>query len=156
MSASKPEVTIYTDGASAGKSGAPGGWCAILVYGEHEHAITGNDPFTTNQRMEVTAAIRGLQALKRPCKVTVVSDSAYLVNCMQQNWHEKWVKNGWKNAKNKAVSNRDLWEELLTAIKRHDTSFAHVRGHNGHIYNEKCDFLAVEAKKAGECASVTN
>jgi ribonuclease HI len=149
----QPEVTIYTDGASSGKSGAPGGWCAILVYGEHEHAITGNDPSTTNQRMEMTAAIRGLQALKRPCRVSVVSDSAYLVNCIQQSWWRKWEKNGWKNAKGKAVSNRDLWEELLQAMERHDVIFAHVRGHNGHTYNEKCDLLAVEAKRAGVYAA---
>lgn len=102
--------------------------------------------------MEITAAIRGLQALKRPCKVEVVSDSAYLVNCMQQSWWRKWYKNGWRNAKNKPVSNRDLWEELLAACKPHTVLFAHVRGHNGHEYNEKCDFLAVEAKKAGAYA----
>lgn len=145
----KPLVTIYTDGASSGKSDAPGGWACILVYGEHEQAIMGNDPKTTNQRMEMTAAIRGLQALTRPCRVRLVSDSAYLVNCFQQRWYQRWKKNGWKNAKQKPVSNRDLWEELLLATKRHEVLFVHVHGHAGHEYNERCDLLAVEAKKNG-------
>jgi len=149
------EVVIFTDGASSGKSDGPGGWACILVYGEHEHAITGNDPATTNQRMEMTAAIRGLQALKRPCKVTVVSDSAYLVNCMQQCWYEKWTKNGWKNAKGKPVVNKDVWEELLEAVSKHEVIFAHVHGHAGHEYNERCDFLAAGAKKNGAYALET-
>lgn len=144
-----PNVIIYTDGASSGKADAPGGWACILVYGEHEQALVGNDPKTTNQRMEMAAAIRGLQALTRPCEVTVISDSAYLVNCMQKSWHKKWRKNGWKNAVNKPVANRDLWEELLAAVGKHNVTFQHVRGHAGHEYNEKCDLLAVEAKKAG-------
>lgn len=150
-----PEVTIYTDGASSGKSEAPGGWACIFVYGEREHAITGNDPKTSNQRMEMTAVIRGLQSLTRPCRVLVVSDSAYVVNCIQQGWWRKWKRNGWKNAKNKRVANRDLWEELLKALEWHEAVFAHVKGHNGHEYNEKCDILAVEAKKAGAYASST-
>lgn len=144
-----PEVTIYTDGASSGKADAPGGWAAILVYGATEHPIVGHEAKTTNQRMEMTAAIRGLQALKRPCKVQLISDSAYLVNCFQHHWHRKWVKNGWKNSKHKPVSNRDLWEELLIVAKKHEVVFVHVRGHAGHEYNERCDLLAVEAKKNG-------
>lgn len=143
------EVTIYTDGASSGKSNAPGGWAAILVFHGAEHAVVGNDPKTTNQRMEITAAIRGLQALTRPCKVNVVSDSAYLVNCMTQQWYKKWRKNGWRNAQNKYVANRDLWEELIAVIEKHEVTFEHVRGHAGHDYNEKCDLLAVEAKRNG-------
>lgn len=149
----KPQVTIYTDGASSGKSEAPGGWAAILVYGSIEHTIMGFDPKTTNQRMEMTAAIRGLQALKRRCQVTVVSDSAYLVNCFQQHWHRKWARNGWKNAKQKPVSNRDLWEELIAIVRKHDVIFAHVHGHAGHKYNEMCDQIAVEAKKSGAHAT---
>lgn len=143
------EVTIFTDGASSGKADAPGGWAAILIYGSTEHAIMGYEAKTTNQRMEMTAAIRGLQALKRPCKVQLISDSAYLVNCFQQHWHKKWAKNGWKNAKEKPVSNQDLWKELIAVVKRHEVVFVHVRGHAGHEYNERCDLLAVEAKKNG-------
>lgn len=142
-----PRITIYTDGASSGKSDAPGGWSCILVFRGHEKALTGSDPKTTNQRMEMTAAIRGLQALTRPCEAMVISDSAYLVNCMQKGWHKKWRKNGWKNAKGKPVSNRDLWEELIAATARHKVIFVHVRGHNGHIMNERCDELAVMAKQ---------
>lgn len=149
---SLPEVTIYTDGASSGKSDSPGGWAAILVYGSTEYVIMGHDPKTTNQRMEMLAAIRGLQALTRPCRVHLVSDSAYLVNCVQQHWHRKWKRNGWRNAKGKAVSNRDLWEELLLAIQKHEVTFEHVKGHAGHEYNERCDLLAVEAKKNGAYA----
>lgn len=147
-----PEITIYTDGASSGKADAPGGWAAILVFGDVERAVMGNEPKTTNQRMEMTAAIRGLQTLTRPCRVKLISDSAYLVNCFQQNWYRKWKRNGWKNAKNKPVSNRDLWEELISAVQKHEVTFVHVRGHAGHEYNERCDILAVEAKKNGSYA----
>lgn len=117
--------------------------------------MTGSNPSTTNQRMEMTAAIRGLQALTRPCKVQVVSDSAYLVNCMQQHWYRKWRKNRWRNAKNQRVRNKDLWEELLEITKEHEVTFAHVKGHNGHEHNERCDLLAVEAKKAGVYAGAS-
>lgn len=109
----------------------------------------GSEAKTTNQRMEILAAIRGLQALTRPCRVHLVSDSAYLVNCFQQNWHRKWKKNGWKNSKHKSVANVDLWKELLLATQRHGVTFEHVKGHAGHEYNERCDLLAVEAKKNG-------
>lgn len=97
---------------------------------------------TTNQRMELLAVIEGLKALKRPCRVTVYSDSAYLINGLEQKWYVNWRKNGWKNSKGEAVKNRDLWEQLLTEVERHQIYLQKVKGHSGHVYNERCDALA--------------
>lgn len=138
------EVTIYTDGACSGNPG-PGGWAAILIYGSHKKEISGGEETTTNQRMELTAAIEGLKALKEPCKVKLYSDSAYLVNAFQEDWHKTWQKNGWKNSGGKPVANRDLWEELLRLTKIHEVTFHKVKGHADDPLNNRCDELATGA-----------
>ncbi len=145
------EVTIYTDGACSGNPG-PGGWAAVLMYGNHAKEISGYDKNTTNNRMELQAAIEALKQLKEPCRVKLHSDSAYLVNCIQQKWYEKWRKNGWKNSKNQAVENQDLWEELLQLLEEHEVEFVKVKGHADNKWNNRCDELAVAAsrKAAGE------
>ena len=153
MSEKKPtrEVEIYTDGACSGNPG-PGGWAAILISGEHEKVLSGHDPQTTNNRMELTAVIEGLKALKYPCKVTIYSDSAYLVNAIQQGWLDKWQRQGWTRGKpRQPVLNVDLWKELLNYMSIHDVTFKKVQGHAGHPLNERADRIAVEEiKKARE------
>ncbi len=153
MSDKKPtrEVEIYTDGACSGNPG-PGGWAAILISGEHEKVLSGHDPQTTNNRMELTAVIEGLKALKYPCKVTIYSDSAYLVNAIQQGWLDKWQRQGWTRGKpRQPVLNVDLWKELLNYMSIHDVTFKKVQGHAGHPLNERADRIAVEEiKKARE------
>ncbi len=145
------EVEIYTDGACSGNPG-PGGWAAILISGEHEKVLSGHDPQTTNNRMELTAVIEGLKALKYPCKVTIYSDSAYLVNAIQQGWLDKWQRQGWTRGKpRQPVLNVDLWKELLNYMSIHDVTFKKVQGHAGHPLNERADRIAVEEiKKARE------
>lgn len=143
------EVVIYVDGASSKNGDGPGGWAAILVFGDVEREFSGYDPKTTNQRMELTAVLMGLRQLTRACTVHVVSDSAYVVNCFRDRWYEKWEQNGWVNAKRRPVENQDLWRELLEEVAKHEVTFEHVRGHAGHEYNERCDVLAVAAKKNG-------
>jgi ribonuclease HI len=146
--AERPLVTIHTDGACSGNPG-PGGWAAILRYESHEREISGGEPHTTNQRMELRAAIEGLCALGRPCRVRLHSDSAYLVNCFQQRWYENWRANGWKTRKKTPVENRDLWEELVRLAGVHDVSWIKVAGHAGDPLNERCDALArAEAARA--------
>lgn len=142
----KPEVTIYTDGACSGNPG-PGGYGAVLVHGDFLREISGGDPNTTNQRMELRAAIEALQALRKPCRVRLHSDSAYLVNCFQQRWYENWIRNGWKNRSKKPVENRDLWEELLRLASVHEVEWVKVAGHAGDPMNERCDVLARKAAK---------
>lgn len=138
------EVTIYTDGACSGNPG-PGGWGAILIYGGHKKEMSGSAENTTNNRMELQAAIEALRALKQPCKVKLYSDSAYLVNCFQQGWHKSWIKNGWKNSKNQPVENQDLWKELLALTEVHQVEFVKVKGHADNAYNNRCDELATGA-----------
>lgn len=138
------EIEIYTDGACSGNPG-PGGWAAILFYGDHIKELSGGDEHTTNQRMELTAAMEGLKALKEPCKVKLYSDSAYLVNCFQQNWYKNWIKNGWKNSKGKAVENQELWKSLLQLTEMHQVEFVKVKGHADNKWNNRCDELAVAA-----------
>lgn len=142
------EVTIYTDGACSGNPG-PGGWAAILRYGEHKKEMSGFVPGTTNNRMEVFAAIEGLAALKQPCQVTLCSDSAYLVNAFEKGWIENWKVNGWKNASKQPVENQDLWTILLMTIKKHghDVKFVKVPGHADNENNNRCDELARTAIK---------
>lgn len=140
------EVQIYTDGACSGNPG-PGGWAAILVVGEREKELSGAEKHTTNQRMEIKAAVEGLKALTRPCDVVLYSDSAYLVNCMTQKWYVKWKRSGWLNSSREPVKNQDLWEALLQAMEGHTLRFDKVKGHSGHSYNERCDELAREAIK---------
>jgi ribonuclease HI len=108
-------VVLYTDGACSGNPG-PGGWAAILVYGPHEREVSGGEPQTTNNRMELTAVVEGLRALKERCRVTIYSDSQYVVNAFVKHWIEDWKRRGWKNSKRKAVPNRDLWEALLSEV----------------------------------------
>ncbi|MCY0875248.1 MAG: ribonuclease HI [Firmicutes bacterium] len=141
------EVHIYTDGACSGNPG-PGGWAAILVAGTREKELSGGEKHTTNQRMEIKAAVEGLLALTRPCDVVLYSDSAYLVNCMQQKWYAKWQRSGWINSQGQPVKNQDLWELLLQAVGEHTVRFDKVKGHSGHTYNERCDELARQAVKS--------
>jgi ribonuclease HI len=140
-------VEIYTDGACSGNPG-PGGWAAILLARGSEKVISGGDPATTNNRMEITAAIEAFRCLKRPCSVKLHSDSAYLVSAFTQGWLENWQRNGWKNAAGDAVSNLDLWQALLQVVKPHQVDWIKVRGHQDNELNNRCDKLAVaEIKK---------
>lgn len=134
-------VNIYTDGACKGNPGA-GGWCAILEYEGREKELCGGEKLTTNNRMELIAAIEGLRALNMPCEVTLYSDSQYLVNAINKGWLENWKKKGWKKADKSPVLNDDLWKELDELLGTHSVSFVWVRGHDGHAYNERCDTLA--------------
>lgn len=136
------EVSIYTDGACSGNPG-PGGWGAVLIYKGKKKEISGKvEETTTNNRMELTAVIEGLKALKEPCKVKIFSDSAYLINAFNQNWLEKWQRNGWLNSKKEKVENIDLWQELLRLKSIHQIEWHKVRGHHGVPMNELCDKLA--------------
>ena len=134
-------VEIYTDGACRGNPG-PGGWGAVLVCGDHERELSGGEPTTTNNRMELTAAIQALAALNRPCTVTLTSDSKYLTDAINLGWARGWQARGWRKADKSPALNADLWEELLTLLDRHEVTFVWVKGHNGHPYNERCDALA--------------
>lgn len=135
-------VDIYTDGACRGNPG-PGGWGAILVYGTREKELSGGDPNTTNNRMELLAAISALEALTEPCNVTLTSDSTYLVQAIQEGWLGNWRKKAFQK-----VKNPDLWMRLDPLLTRHDVTFVWVRGHDGHPYNERCDKLATAAADA--------
>jgi len=146
------DVIIYTDGSSS-PADHSGGWAALLRKwpGGPEKVISGYEANTTNQRMELQAAIGGLAALKRRrrLKVKVISDSAYLVNCFHQGWMDNWKLNGWRTYRNKPVENRDLWEQLESQVAHHDVEFEHVKGHAGHTLNERVDRLASEARRLG-------
>lgn len=140
-------VSIYTDGSARGNPG-PGGYGAVLRCtlpdGRlHEKELSQGFELTTNNRMELLAVIVALEALKRPCKVTLYSDSQYVVNAFNRHWVEGWLKRGWKNAKKEPVKNIDLWKRLLEAKKPHEVEFVWVKGHAGHPENERCDQLAV-------------
>ena len=134
-------VNIYTDGACKGNPGA-GGWSAILEYGGKEKELCGGEKITTNNRMELTAAIEGLKALKEKCNVTLYSDSQYLVNAINKGWLTGWKQKGWKKADKSKVLNDDLWQILDELLAFHEVTFVWVRGHDGHEYNERCDELA--------------
>lgn len=137
----RSDVVIYTDGACSGNPGI-GGWAAVLRYGAEERELAGGEQHTTNQRMELLAAIRALEALKRPCQVRLHSDSAYLVNAFKQRWFDRWLRNGWLNAKKEPVENRDLWEQLLDLADVHDVEWIKVKGHADDELNNRCDELA--------------
>lgn len=137
-------VTIYTDGACSGNPG-PGGYAAIVMCGDKEKEISGSEANTTNNRMELRAAIEGLKVLTKPCSVKLYSDSAYLVNAYNSNWVQKWKKNGWKNASKEPVKNVDLWEELERLMGIHKVEYIKVKGHADNKYNNRCDELAVAA-----------
>jgi ribonuclease HI len=134
------EVQLYTDGACRGNPGK-GGWGAILVYGKYEKELSGGERETTNNRMELMAAIEGLSALKEPCIVTLYSDSKYLTDAYNEKWVYSWEQSGFRGGK---VKNPDLWQRLLQLTRYHEVSFIWVRGHNGHAYNERCDKLATD------------
>ena len=134
-------VNIYTDGACKGNPGA-GGWAAILEFEGKEKSLCGGEKLTTNNRMELVAAIEGLNALKMPCNVTLYSDSQYLVNAINKGWLEGWKKKGWRKADKSLVLNDDLWKQLDALLNIHNVTFVWVRGHDGHAYNERCDQLA--------------
>lgn len=138
----KPFVDIFADGACSGNPG-PGGYCAILRNDEKELELTGFDPLTTNNRMELLAVITALEALKRPCRVRITTDSSYVVKGMTE-WVRDWVRRGWKTAGKKKVLNRDLWERLIAASAPHEIEWSWIRGHSGHAENERCDLLARE------------
>ena len=134
-------VNIYTDGACRGNPGR-GGWGAILVYGSIEKELSGGEPDTTNNRMELSAVIAALSALKEPCEVTLTTDSQYVANAIEKGWLQGWQKNNWRKSDKGQVLNVDLWQELLPLLDKHKVSFVWVKGHNGHPYNERCDVLA--------------
>ena len=135
------EITLYTDGACSGNPG-PGGWGSILILGENRKEISGSSKDTTNNIMELTAVIEGLKMLKRPCKVQVYSDSAYVVNGFNQKWIYGWMKKNWKNASGEPVKNKELWQELYNLTQIHDVTFHKVKGHADNELNNRCDELA--------------
>jgi ribonuclease HI len=137
-------IELHTDGACSGNPGR-GGWAAILVYGKHERELSGSEAGTTNNRMELRAVIEGLRAVREPCRVTVYSDSKYVINAFAQGWIETWQQRGWRKKDNKPVLNPDLWQELLVEVARHEVVWEWVAGHSGNRYNERCDLLAVAA-----------
>ena len=138
------EVKIYTDGGCIGNPG-PGGYGIILIYGTHTKELSGGFRFTTNNRMELIAAIEGLKVLKYKCKVSLFSDSKYLVDAFNQGWIYNWKKKNWQKSDKGDVKNVDLWKILYDLIKKHDVTLHWVRGHAGHKENERCDKLAIEA-----------
>ena len=139
---SRPKVTLYTDGACSGNPG-PGGWAALLESGPHKKEISGFDPESTNNRMEMKAVIEGLKALKRPSAVAVHTDSAYIANAFNQGWIDGWKARNWKTSNKEPVKNLDLWQELLLLTKQHDVSFVKVKGHSTDERNNRVDYLAV-------------
>ena len=144
LMATLKRVTIYTDGACLGNPG-PGGYGVILQYGDHRKELSGGYRLTTNNRMELTAAIKGLAALKEPCQVQLISDSEYVVNAIEKGWARRWQANGWSRQNKKTAENRDLWEALLKLCETHQVSFAWIKGHAGQAENERCDRLALQA-----------
>lgn len=135
------KIELYSDGACSGNPG-PGGWGAVLVYKGIEKEISGFEKETTNNRMELTAVIEGLKALKEPCEVALTTDSKYVADALINGWAKSWQKNGWKKADKKPALNPDLWEELLALCDVHSLDITWVKGHAGHPYNERCDALA--------------
>lgn len=148
-------VNIYTDGSARGNPDGPGGYGTILTYVDskgmvHTKELSGGYKKTTNNRMELMAAIKGLEELVKPCTVNLYSDSKYLVDAFNQHWIEGWIKKGWKRGKNEPVKNIDLWKRLLEAKKNHQVSFIWIKGHDGHEQNERCDELATSAADGNE------
>lgn len=135
------QVIVYTDGACSGNPG-PGGWGAILRYGGVEKELSGYNRETTNNRMELTAAIKGLEALKEPCRVKLYTDSQYLAKAINQGWLISWKKNGWKKSDKKPVLNVELWKQLDSQLTRHTVTIHWVKGHAENKYNNRCDALA--------------
>ncbi len=144
MSRACKEVTIYTDGACRGNPG-PGGWAAVLLYNGHEKEIFGREEMTTNQRMELMAALQALKVLKEPCRVRLHTDSAYLVNAFERGWLAKWQRNGWKTVNGEPVVNQDLWKALLEVACQQRVEWIKVKGHSSDILNNRVDLLARKA-----------
>ena len=141
------QVTIYTDGACSGNPG-PGGWGAVLLYGEHSRELSGGEAHTTNNRMELTAVIEALSFLKEPCVVELWSDSRYVIDALSKGWARSWKARGWKKADKKPALNPELWERLLTLTQMHTMHYHWVKGHAENQYNNRCDALAVaESRK---------
>ena len=140
------QLEIFTDGACKGNPG-PGGWGAVIRYGKHEKEISGGDPDTTNNRMELSATIQALKILIEPCEVKLHTDSRYVIDGITK-WIHGWQRNGWKNASKQPVSNIDLWHDLIEATARHQVEWIWVKGHNGHPENERADRLASDAADA--------
>jgi len=141
MAKNMKTVTIYTDGACSGNPG-PGGYGAVIIYGNHRKEISGGEPKTTNNRMEIMGVIKGLQLLKEPCTVNLYSDSRYVVDAIEKGWAIRWKANNWMRNKKDPALNPDLWETLLELLKTHKVTFHWVKGHAGHPENERCDELA--------------
>lgn len=144
------KVEIFTDGACKGNPG-PGGWGAILRYNSTEKELSGGIAETTNNRMELTAVIEALSALKEPCDIILYTDSKYVCNAITKGWAKKWQQNNWMRSKKEPALNKDLWEKLLQLIDNHKVKFVWIRGHNGHPENERCDKLAVNASLSVSC-----
>jgi ribonuclease HI len=147
QTASRPTVVVYTDGACSGNPG-PGGFGAVLLFGERRLELSEGYRSTTNNRMELLAVITALEALKRPCVVRLHSDSQYVVNAILKGWLEGWIKRGWRKSNKKPVENVDLWKRLLPLLDRHDVTFSWVKGHANVPENERADQLAVDASYA--------
>ena len=141
MSAARPEVELWTDGACSGNPG-PGGWAALLRAGERERVVSGGELLTTNNRMELKSVVEGLRALKRPCRVRVHLDSSYVKNAFTNGWLVRWQRNGWMTSGKEPVKNRELWQELLEEVSRHTIEWVKVAGHAGVELNERVDRLA--------------
>ena len=144
------KVKLFTDGAARGNPEGPGGYGAILQYTDangvlHEKEMSAGYKQTTNNRMELLGVITGLEALKKPCEVEVISDSKYVTDAFNQNWVENWIRNGWRTSTKKPVKNIDLWKRLILLVGRHTVTFTWVKGHDGHPENERCDRLATSA-----------
>ena len=140
-------IILYTDGACSGNPG-PGGWGAVLKYGAHERELSGGEANTTNNRMELTAVIEALRALKAPCRVELWSDSKYVIDALEKGWARGWQKRGWVKSDKKPALNPDLWAQALEQEARHKITYVWVKGHAGHPENERCDQLAVAQSKA--------
>lgn len=144
------KVKLFTDGAARGNPEGPGGYGAILQYTDangvlHEKEMSAGYKQTTNNRMELLGVITGLEALKKPCEVEVISDSKYVTDAFNQNWVQNWIQNGWRTSTKKPVKNIDLWKRLILLVGRHTVTFTWVKGHDGHPENERCDRLATSA-----------
>lgn len=146
VSMNKPTVELYADGACSGNPG-PGGWAAILKCGEVEKELSGYEPDTTNNRMELTGVIEGLRALNRPCSVTLTTDSKYVADGLNKGWAKGWKARGWRKADKKPALNVDLWSQLLDLCEQHQVTTLWVKGHADNAYNNRCDQLAVAAYK---------
>ena len=139
----RPPIFLYTDGASSGNPG-PGGYGVVLKCAGAQKEMSGGFSLTTNNRMELTAAIKALSALKEKCEITLYSDSKYMIDALEKGWAKSWKAKGWKKADKSPALNPDLWEKLLKLVELHDITFVWVKGHAGHAYNERCDKLATD------------